>query len=121
MSNTIAYLENMDRRGAFGVPYIISNNVDRVHHAFPKDMDGESLAVKSQSCFAHKSFIFPLKHGLNREGDGDIDILVACDYVDMLYWYPNRLIDRQPPKVCDSFLLFSFFISQNNFFLLLPN
>lgn len=78
ISNSIAYLENMDQKGTFGVPYIISNNVDRVHHAFPKDMDG----------------------------DGDIDILVACDLMDLLYWYPNRLIDHQPPKIsCPSVLM----------------
>lgn len=108
----IAWYENTDGMGAFGVQQIISATADGAHAVFASDLDGDgdvdvlSAAQNGdkvswyensdgQGSFGEEQIVSALTDGAyaviaaDLDGDGDLDVLSASINDDKVAWYEN--------------------------------
>ncbi|WP_298511586.1 T9SS type A sorting domain-containing protein [uncultured Kordia sp.] len=110
--DTIAWFENTDGQGTFGLRQIISTMTDRPSGVYAADLDGDGdMDVLSASRWDNKiawyentdgsgtfgaqqiittSINYPTSvHATDLDGDGDMDVLSASESDDKIAWYEN--------------------------------
>jgi len=108
----IAWYENTDGQGTFGLQQIITTNANGAQSVYSTDLDGDGdNDVLSASCYDDKIAWYENLDGLGEfgtqrvittsadvarsvysidlDGDGDNDILSASDFDDKIAWYEN--------------------------------
>ncbi len=112
LDDKIAWYENMDGQGNFGVQRIITTNADNAYSVFAKDLDGDGdIDVLSTSTNDDKvawyenldgqgnfgvqqiittntNFVYSVFSD-DLDGDGDMDVLSASPLDNKIAWYEN--------------------------------
>ena len=112
LDDKIAWYENTDGQGSFGVQQIISTNADETYSVYVADIDGDGdidvLSASSsddriawyentdgQGSFGEQQTITTDANGAlqvyaaDLDGDGDQDVLSASRFDDKIAWYEN--------------------------------
>jgi len=112
LDDKIAWYENTDGQGSFGVQQIISTNADETYSVYAADLDGDGdidvLSASSsddriawyentdgQGGFGEQQTISIDANGAlqvyaaDLDGDGDQDVLSASRFDDKIAWYEN--------------------------------
>ncbi len=112
LDDKIAWYENMDGQGNFGVQQVITTNADNAYSVFAKDLDGDGdIDVLSTSTNDDKvawyenldgqgnfgvqqiittntNFVYSVFSD-DLDGDGDMDVLSASPLDNKIAWYEN--------------------------------